>query len=124
MVGSGQSRQHQSAGRLRKEPHVAIDTDPVGRGRCPAQFQMRMYGALLIGVIVLNWSAVQVDVVVVVGAFSKVVVVKGSYDRQNQREQGGRQQKHPAQGGRFVCPASGGRTAEFAAGRAWFGSHD
>ncbi len=91
MVGSGQSRLHQSGGGLREEPHIAIDTDPVGRGRCPAQFQMRMFASLLIGVIVPNGSAVQVDVVMVVGAFSEVVVVKGSYDRQNQREQGGRQ---------------------------------
>ena len=124
MVGSVQSRQHQSGGALRKEPHIAFDTNPVSRGGCPTHFRMRMFASLLIGVMVPNGSAVQVDVVMVVGTFSKVVVVKGSYDRQNQREQGGRQQKHPAQGGRFVCPASGGRTAEFAAGRAWFGSHD
>ena len=123
MVGSGQSRQHQSGGGLRKEPHIAIDTDLVGGGRCPAQFQMRMFASFLIGVTVPNGSAVQVDVVMVVGTFSEVVVIKGSYDRQNQREQGGRQQQHPAQRGRFVYPGSGGRASEFVPRRAWFGRH-
>ena len=124
MVGSGQSRQYQSGGGLRKEPHIAIDTDPVGGGRCPAQFQIRMFASLLIGVIVPNGSAVQVDVVMVVGTFSEVVVVKGSYDRQNQREQGGGQQQHPAQRGRFMYPGSGSRAAAFVPRRAWFGSHE
>ena len=55
----------------------------------------------IVGVMVRNGAAVEINVGVGVGALRKVVVIQRADDGQSQREQRSGEEQHPAQRGRI-----------------------